>query len=391
MQTAYWLQPKPLAEAPLVVFKQALILILAFVSGAFALCGAVTTVPCDDPHFGLSPYAWKATGTNGDARAEATFPGAYFKTIVNGTSTVGIVVDGTANNGCPAPAMPVIEYSIDNNPFITVQLTQTGAVYTLPISSGLDATVPHQLQFYFRAADLGESRWTASTAHLRLAGISIDANGALAAYPMRPKKAIAYGDSITEGVGVDSKFTSWEVLGPNNARATWIGFVCSALNCEYGQIGSGGQGLVTAYNVPGCVAAWDHYDSTTSRLIGGLLIPEPDYLFCAHGNNDHVDLTTSYANWLSTVRTACPHTRIFCIVPPAGIHRGEIATAVNARNQAGDARVYLIDVPLMKMLAPNLGKPTQGSYDGGHPTIYGQAVFGACITAQVQQIFDNEH
>jgi hypothetical protein len=352
---------------------------------------ALTIVPCDNPDFGLAPYVWKQTGANGDARAEATFPGAYFKTIVKGSSTLGVVIDGTANNGCPVSSMPVIEYSMDDGPFTIVPLTQTGLLYTLPVINELDATASHRFEFYFRAADLGQNRWTASTAHLRIAGISIDATGLLAPYPMRLKRAIAYGDSITEGVGVDSKFTSWQILGPNNGRCTWVGLVCSALNCEYGQIGSGGQGLVTAYNVPGCVSAWDHYDSTSSRLVDGSLVPEPDYLFCAHGNNDHVDLTSDYTAWLGTVRQACPHTRIFCVVPPAGIHRSEIAAAVNARRQTGDGRVYLIDIPWMTPLAPNLGKPSAGSYDGGHPTLYGQAVFGTGIAARVQEILSKEN
>jgi alpha-galactosidase len=351
---------------------------------------AMTSVPCDDPNFGLSPYVWKMTGSTGDARAEATFPGAYFKTMVKGTSTLGVVIDGTANDGCPTPSMPVVEYSIDDGPFTVVPLTQTGAVYTLPVINKLDAVAAHRFEFYFRAANLGENRWTASTAHLRIAGIAMDSSGSLTAYPMRPKKAIAYGDSITEGVGVDAKFTSWELLAPNDARETWVGLVCSALQCEYGQIGSGGQGLVTAYNVPGCVTAWDHYDAATPRLVDGRLVPEPDYFFCAHGNNDHVDLTSAYSSWLDTVRKACPHTRIFCIVPPAGIHRSEITAAVNARHQSGDAKVYLIDIPWMTPLAPNLGKPSAGSYDGGHPTLYGQAVFGTGIATKVQEILTKE-
>ena len=365
-------------------------LLLVALVGTSASCAAATAVPCDHPNFGLSPYTWKITGSGASARAEATFPGAYFKTVVQGTASIGVVIDGTGNTGCPVPSMPWVEYSIDDGPFTGTALTQTGAVYTLPVAAGLNATASHKLEFYFRAADLGQNRWTAATAHLRLAGIAMDTAGTLAAYPMRPRKAIGYGDSITEGVGVDSKFTSWEILGPNNARCAWFGFVCAALNCEYGQIGSGGQGLVTAYNVPGCVTAWDHYDSTASRLIDGRLVPEPDYLFCAHGNNDHVDLTSAYTGWLSTVRKACPNTRIFCVVPPAGIHRSEIAAAVSARNQAGDAKVYGIDIPLMTAMAPNTGKATQGSYDGGHPALYGQAVFGACVTAKVQEILSKE-
>jgi len=357
--------------------------------GASVSCAAMKTVPCDNPNFKLSPYTWKNTGAKVDARAEATFPGAYVKTIVKGTSTIGLVIDGTANNGCPTSAMPVIEYSVDDGPFTVTQLTQTGAVYTLPIADGLDATATHKLELYFRAASLSQ-RWTASMLHLRIAGISVDEGGTLAPYPMCAKKAIGFGDSITEGVGVDGLFTSWQILGPNNARCTWFPFVCSALGCEYGQIGSGGEGLVTELEVPGLITAWDHYDSKTSRLSNGRLLPEPDYVFCCHGTNDHVDITTAYTEWLSTVRKACPNATFFCLVPPSEVHRSEILAAVNARNRAGDAKVYLIDVPLMNTLAPNAGRPTKGSYDGGHPNMYGQAVFGTGVAVKVQEILSKK-
>jgi lysophospholipase L1-like esterase len=349
---------------------------------------ATKTVPCDHPKFGLSPYTWKCTGANADARAEATFPGAYLKMVVTRTATLGLVIDGSANSGCPAPSMPVIEWSIDDGPITIVPLTRTGGVYTLPLADGLVPTESHKLEVYFRAADLFQNRWTGSTAHLRLAGISMDEGGAIAACPTCLKRVIAYGDSVTEGVGVDGSFTSWQILDSNNARSTWVHFVCGALDCEYGQFGSAGQGMVnTGLAVPPLPQTWDHYDATTSRLQNGLLLPEPDYVFCNMGNNDNTGpITEAYAAWAKAVRAACPHARIFCVVASSGLHRDEIRAAVTARNKAGDRRVYFIDVPLMLTIAPNRLKATKGSFDGGHPTLYGQAVLGACVAARVKEI-----
>jgi hypothetical protein len=45
----------------------------------------------------------------------------------------------------------------------------------------------------------------------------------------------------------------------------------------------------------------------------------------------------------------------------------------------------------MLPLAPNLGKPSQGSYDGGHPIMYGQAVFATGIATRAQEILCREH
>jgi hypothetical protein len=78
------------------------------------------------------------------------------------------------------------------------------------------------------------------------------------------------------------------------------------------------------------------------------------------------------------------------VVPGSGYHRSEVQAVVAALNKAGDARVHLIDIPLMKKLVPNVGLLNQGSYDGGHPTMYGQAVFGAGVALEAQKILNTK-
>ncbi len=343
-------------------------------------------IPIDDASILLSPYVWKCTGTGAAARAEATMPGAYIKAIFQGSSTVGLSIDGTANRGCPASSMPVVEWSVDEGPFSNVQLANTTGVYTLPLAGKLAPDKPHRLEIYFRAADLAQKRWRSSTAHLRVAGLALDAGGSLSPCPVRPGRAIGFGDSITEGVGVDGLFTSWQSLGVNNARATWLPIVSAALNCEYGQLGSGGQGMVRPIEMPPLPQTWDHYDATTSRLMGDLLLPEPNFVFCAMGTNDFdKDITQDYTGWLAAVRKACPHTRIFCIVPPLGFHKDEVRSAVTARNQAGDARVHLIDTSPLKAAFRAGAGATQLAFDGVHPSTYGNAMLAALIAAEAQK------
>jgi hypothetical protein len=72
--------------------KTRLALVLLVVFGNFASFAAIMTVPCDNPSLGFSPYVWKSTGAGAGARAEATFPGAYAKSIVKGTSTISLVM-----------------------------------------------------------------------------------------------------------------------------------------------------------------------------------------------------------------------------------------------------------------------------------------------------------
>jgi len=351
-------------------------------------------ITLDDASIVLAPYVWKRSGTGAAARIEATMPGAYLRFAARNTTSLGVVVDATANQGCPAASMPVVEYSVDDGPFTVVPLTRTGEVYTLCLADGLAADVPHHAEFFFRAADLSQERWRSSIDHLRLAGLALDDGGVLLPVPRRAKNAIGFGDSITEGVGIDGFFASWQKLEVNNAKGTWLPLVCNTLGCEYGQLGSGGQGMVNkTMAVPPLPQSWDHYDAHSSRLTGGRLLPEPDYVFCGMGTNDFEgdidhpnDITEDYTGWLAAVRVACPTTRIFCVVPPFGWHLAEIQAAVAARTRAGDGRVHVIDTAPLKDGFDTRNRPSRLAHDGCHPSLYGSALLAALVAIEVQKI-----
>lgn len=349
----------------------------------------------DDPDILLAPYVWKCSGTGFSARAEATMPGAYLRANFQRSASLSLAIDGTANQGCPAASMPVVEVSIDDGPYRTVPLTRTGELYNLSLGDKLDREAIHRLEFYFRAADLAQHRWTSPTAHLRIAALQLEPGGRLLPCPRRPKRAIIFGDSITEGVGVDGLFTSWQSLGVNNARCSWCPFVATALDCEYGQLGSGGQGMVaTKLELPPLPITWDHYDAQTSRLSNGRLVPEPDCVFCAMGTNDYrpedlAKFQEAYVRWLAAVRQSCPTAQIFSIIPPLGTHRQEIAGAVVTRYRQGDTRVHWIDTAALKSgFVAN--RPTRLAYDGVHPSLYGNALLSGLILAEVQKVLDGK-
>lgn len=330
------------------------------------------TISADDARLLFAPYVWKRSGAGATAHAEATIPGAYLRATFTGTKRLALLVDGAINAGCPPESRPVLEYSLDHGEFKILHLNDTNGVYELPLAEGLDSAAPHQLEITFRAADLTAQRWTSAKTHLAIAGLRGDAGMELRDTPRRPRNAIAYGDSITEGVGGDGLFTSWQKLDVNNARATWFPLVAAALDCEFGQLGSGGHGIARSLELPPLGKAWDRYDASHSRLVDGRLTPEPDYVFCALGTNDFdLNIREPYRDWLVAARTACPTARFFCIVPPLGVHREEIAATVADRHGTGDSRVHLIDTDkLQNSFTPQL--PTALAYDGVHPTVYGQ-------------------
>lgn len=356
------------------------------------------TIAIDDPAVRWSPYTWNRFGKDAAMRADATMPGAYVKLAFKESSSIRVLIDGTANDGCPPTAMPIVDYSIDFGEFKSVQLVKTGEVYSLPLAESFDAGAEHRLDLYFRSASLGPNRWQASTVHLRLAGFSLDEGGSLVNCPIKPKRAIGFGDSITEGVANEGSGPYYSNLMANNARATWLPLVCNSLDCEYGQLGTGGQGMVKPIEIPPLPKTWDRYDEKISRLTDGLLTPEPDYVFCAMGTNDHLvengnvkllPIGEEYTKWLSAVRKACPHAKIFCIVPPLGWHDKEIAEAVAARNQANDRNVFLIDTAPLKTSFGIKGA-TQLAPDGVHPSVQGNAVLGAFIAIEAQKILSRE-
>jgi hypothetical protein len=353
----------------------------------------------NDGHVLLAPYAWKVSGNGETARAEATMPGAYFRAVCKDSATIGVVIDGAANRDCPADAMPVVDYSIDGGQFQSLQLISRNNVETLRVAKGLDKTAPHRIEFYFRSSRLWPDRWGSSAVHLRLAGIVLDAGGSLLRCPAHLKRAIGFGDSITEGVCSEGLCPYYSNLLMNNARVTWLPVVCAALDCEYGQLGSGGQGMLKPMSLPPLPQSWDRYDATSSRLTDGLLLPEPDYVFCCMGTNDfqgegaarkQMDITAAYGDWLKAVRKACPKARVFCVTPPLGWHTAEVAAAVASRNRGGDGRVYLIDTTPRQGGFGDKNAATQFAPDGCHPSVYGNAMLGALISVEAQKVLSRE-
>jgi lysophospholipase L1-like esterase len=312
-------------------------------------------------------------------------PGAYIRATFTGTSTISLLVDGEANLDCPPASSPMIEYSLDHGAYETVALTRRiSDSVPVAIADNLSPDLAHEVEIVLRAADLTQHRWTKPDAHLRVAGFQIDATGSVLPTTTRPKRAIAFGDSITEGVGAAALFKSWQSLEANSARVAWFPLLATALDCEYGQLASGGQGMCREFEMPALPKTWDRYDATSSRLEHGRLLPEPDFVFCAMGTNDfEIDIEEEYSCWLESVRKACPQSLIYCVVPPLGVHRDEIARAVQARKSAGDDKVFLIDIGGLQSQFATRQRATPLAHDGVHPTEHGHGMLAALIAAKV--------
>ncbi len=345
-------------------------------------------IPCDDENVYFAPYAWKPTATYGTPTREATFPGAYVKTVVKNTSKVGLIIDGTTQKDMVEIGRPRIEYSVDGLAFKEFILTTEGNVYTLPLAENLDRTKSHTVLVYFRSAHLGCNRWAGHESHLFIKGFEVDPRGTTEKPEIKPGLAMGFGDSITEGVGVDQLFTTWDDLTPNNARVTWFAMLCEMIGCEYGQFGSGGQGMINEQMaVPPLPLTWDKYDAETSRLVDGKLVPQPDYIMCAMGTNDEriEKEADAYIDWIKAVRKAAPKSYIVIVVPPSGVQRNNLQKTAAAFKK--DKRVLYIDtVNLNEMITVRPPEPTGMAYDAVHPTEYGQGMFAGCVAVQLLKL-----
>jgi hypothetical protein len=99
------------------------------------------------------------------------------------------------------------------------------------------------------------------------------------------------------------------------------------------------------------------------------------------------NITGPYTQWLTDVRKAAPHARIFAVVPLMGKHRNEITAAVKAQNAAGDARVYLIDLPELQPWFHYTQGGTAFAHEGVHPTGEGHAHFAVHLAVKVQKFW----
>ena len=171
------------------------------------------------------------------------------KATFRGSTAVGLILDGSVNRGCPASSMPVVEFSIDEGPFKAVPLSRTEEYYVLSLKR-IECRCPASGRGLFPSGRFDPAAlgvFDDSPVHH---GIQPRRGASLLPQKARARKAIAFGDSITEGVGALGLFTSWQLLGVNSARETWFPIVCAALDCEYGQLGSGGLGMTRTLNMP---------------------------------------------------------------------------------------------------------------------------------------------
>jgi lysophospholipase L1-like esterase len=347
---------------------------------------AGTPIPVTDQAIFFSPYTSYSDGPGvlqeNNVRAGSTFvewvnPGSYLKLGFTGRSLRLRIDTSSATRGF----MPKVRWTLDDGRLTTLYLKR--GQKTIEIANSLSAGA-HTLAFYLAATDAYVDRWNRPVQSLKITGVEIE-NGATVSAPagpiaIEPRRALLFGDSITEGMWVlgDSK-DSAKALEFNDATQAWPAMLAEALGTEYGICGFGGQSWVRYMNeVPPFPASWKEYSKGRSRLTDGRLLPVPDYVFVNMGTNDSADVSAAAEGWLREVLTAVgPQTRVFVIIP-FGQQRAE--NLKKAIEKVADLRVFKLDLgPKWAYGLHTYGVAARVSYDGLHPDSQAAGRYAAAV------------
>ncbi|MDQ3459175.1 MAG: GDSL-type esterase/lipase family protein [Deinococcota bacterium] len=323
------------------------------------------TFPFDDPAVFYSPYNWR----DGGGFAESNTPGAYLKAGFSGAS-LKLNVDVSQLAGEAAGNYPSLRAVIDG----VASDHSLGAGQTqVTLASGLSGG-DHSLELHFVNVRDRVDRWFTPKNALRIGGFELASGARLSPAPLRPKRLLVFGDSITEGRLIGDDET-------HDATLTYIQGTAADLDAEVSIVAFGGQGYRAGGigNVPAFSVASSHYLAQSDLS----LLPQPDYILIAHGRNDLKESDRVIAGevkaTLDRLRSMAPEAALLVMVPFAGTKRAAITGGFEGYQTSADAKAYLIDLGSEgeAILASH-------SHDGTHPDETGHRLLAGALTAAIR-------
>ena len=353
---------------------------------------SVSIIPVDNAQISWSPYNWDslAIGDFGVSTVskQTNNTGAYMRFKITGTTYIKIGVDSSMYTGILPADMPVIRYSVNKKPVQTVQLTQ--GVSSISLASGLTSGSSYTVDFWvtgFKNFGTLADRWGSAGVSpkfvVRVNGIHADNGATLQAWsPVRSKKAIIFGDSITEGFRSTGDFQPYNPLNTGKSIAWSIG---DGMNAEYAVVGFSGQDFSAGDSVPYLTNSWNFLSAGRARSFA----QAPDYVFSVMGSNNG-NSPAAVSGWITAVRAALPSTNIFICVATSGVGASSMITGVANYKSANpsDAKVWLLDirdvVPLAGM--DSSVAPSMYADDGLHVNETGAAIWGAAAAGKAYNL-----
>ncbi len=368
---------------------------------------STTTLFVSDSHFYYPKLGWfyDPTANSGNGVLQTVNTGNILKFGLTTTATGSIVIntDGSTNGHSTFAA------AIDGGAWSYFNTTNGTAAITL--FSGVTAG-SHEILIMVSACDQSTDHWGSSgvlpTNCVRVFGFTVPASSTLFTpttyYPIRPKRGLLYGDSITQGINTS---TSNPGADGEDATVPYPVYLIPALHAEFSVVGFGFQGYTHSGSdsvtppiyTPGNAAAsaWDKFDATNSRLSSGVFLAnstEPlDYVVLLQGTNDRsATQSTVQANaqgLLPLLRTAAPSAAIYQCIPFGSASGAEycqsaLTSAVSGYKAAhpSDAKTYLIDFAANTDLTIS-NMIQQNMTDSLHPNVTGHKYLGIAMAAAI--------
>jgi hypothetical protein len=366
---------------------------ISLTTASVSLANISNTIPVNNSSLFWSPGNWdhltSATfGVSVDTM-QATAAGAYLKFQVTGTVNLSVGIDNATTNGFPSGEMPIVRYSINGASWTDIQLVPSQT--SLVLSSSLSPGSVYGVEIYLKSssstsgyADVWGSNGVSPSNVMRINGLTLDSTGSISAATLRSRRSFHFGDSMLAGEHCN-------LDGSDDSTQSWAPLMAQALNCEYGQIGYGGQGweVTGGSNAAPFNTAYEFYSAGRPR--SGF--SELDYIFIHHGSNDArssiggSSIQSDCNTMLTNLRALCgARTIIFIFVPPQGSYAANLAAAVTSYKMAsGDTKVFCIDATSQfpsTAFTLTFGGLTEWTYDGVHPLIYGHARLAAAYSAK---------
>lgn len=306
-----------------------------------------TQISIDHAHLFFSPFNWRK---DGDIYAQTNNPGAYLRCRFTGSS-IRLKVDVSMLSGVASGSYPEIAYQINQGPVTRRILNASDESITLAV--GLDAKQIHAVTVWFRSSQAID-RWVTPVNVIRVTGLELDPGHDLVAPMLRPARGLIYSDSNGIGWAINSAGGSHNAA---DATKAWTALLGSLLDAEIGNVSFSAQGWdrIGTNNVPRFYGttdpqrAWNLYSAGQSRLVDGLLDPQPDWILINQGTNDGFNgvpegtIQSRFQSWMAAVRLAAPDAHIIVMVPPHGYARAPLTSGFDT---VADANSTLIDFGL---------------------------------------------
>jgi len=268
----------------------------------------------------FSPYNWNIQASG----AKTINAGAYFNTIFSGTScTLNFDMTGIAS------PVPQLSYRVDRfGPWITVPLAAAVTISVPSETSGYADKPGHLLEVLVKSMTETQARWSTQATAVSLTGIILDTGKVLRAPPALPRKAIFFGDSITEGVRTLNSTATGDT-NRNDAGQCWSLEVGRILGAEVGNVGFGAAGFIATGS--GSVPALPNSYNLLYAGVARSFSPEPDFIVLMEGTNDSGNVTSAATTVLNGLLAATSTTKIIVLRPFNGTtHAASLQAAIAA-------------------------------------------------------------